>query len=94
MYQKMGLVNAYENFSDIGREEVTKNEDDTYKFKVPTLRNIAITDPYFHDGGVATLDFAVRKMAYMQLGQQLTTEQTDAIVAFLGALTDKGRTGK
>ena len=94
MYQKVGLVNAYENFSDIGREEVTKNEDDKYKFKVPTLRNIAITGPYFHDGGVATLEFAVRKMAYMQLGQELTAEQTDAIVAFLGALTDKGRAGK
>ena len=93
-YQKVGLVFPYENFSDIGREAVTKDEDDKYKFKVPTLRNIAITGPYFHDGGVATLGFAVRKMAYMQLGQQLTTEQTESILAFLGALTDKNRTGK
>lgn len=94
MHQKVGLVNAYENFSDIGREAVTKNEDDRYKFKVPTLRNIAITGPYFHDGGVATLEFAVRKMGYMQLGQQLNVEQVESIVAFLGALTDKGRGGQ
>ena len=91
MYQKVGLVNPYENFSDLGREAVTKEEDDRYKFKVPTLRNVAITGPYFHDGGVGTLNFAVRKMAYMQLGLELSTEQTEAIVAFLGALTDKGR---
>ena len=91
MYQKVGLVNPYENFSDLGREAVTKEEDDKYKFKVPTLRNVAITGPYFHDGGVGTLNFAVRKMAYMQLGLELSTEQTEAIVAFLGALTDKGR---
>ena len=94
MYQKVGLVYPYENFSDIGLEAVTKNEDDKYKFKVPTLRNIAITGPYFHDGGVATLGFAVRKMAYMQLGQQLSTEQTESILAFFGALTDKNRPGK
>ncbi len=94
MYQKVGLVNPYENFSDIGREAVTKDENDKYKFKVPTLRNVAITEPYFHDGGVATLGFAVRKMAYMQLGLQLTSEQTESIVAFLGALTDKSRSGK
>jgi len=93
-YQKVGLVHPYENFSDTGREQVTGNEDDKYKFKVPTLRNIAITGPYFHDGAIATLSFAVRKMAYMQLGQQLTTEQTEEIVAFLGALTDKQRSGK
>jgi len=91
MYQKVGLVHPYENFSDLGREAVTKDEDDKYKFKVPTLRNVAITGPYFHDGGVSTLNFAVRKMAYMQLGMELSTEQTEAIVAFLGALTDKGR---
>ena len=93
-YQKVGLVHPYENFSDIGREAVTENEDDRYKFKVPTLRNVAITGPYFHDGGVATLGFAVRKMAYMQLGLELTTEQTESILAFLGSLTDKSRTGR
>jgi cytochrome c peroxidase len=90
-YQKTGLVNPYENFSDVGRESVTKNPDDKFKFKVPTLRNIAITAPYFHDGGVATLGFAVRKMAFMQLGLQLTSDQTESLLAFLGALTDKQR---
>ena len=84
-------MNPYENFSDVGRESVTKNPDDKFKFKVPTLRNIAITAPYFHDGGVATLGFAVRKMAFMQLGLQLTSDQTESLLAFLGALTDKQR---
>jgi cytochrome c peroxidase len=91
LYQKVGLVHPYENFSDVGREKITKDEDDRYKFKVPSLRNIALTAPYFHDGGVASLDFAVRKMAYMQLGLEISTEDTHAIVAFLKSLTDKER---
>ena len=94
LYQKVGLVNPYENFSDIGLEKVTGNEADRYKFKVPSLRNIAITGPYFHDGSVASLEFAVRKMAWMQLGQQLDTETSHAIVAFLNALTDKNRSAR
>ena len=93
-YQKVGLVNPYENFSDKGREAVTGLEEDRYKYKVPTLRNVAITGPYFHDGGVATLDFVVRKMAWMQLGLQLTTEDANELVAFLSALTDKKRDPK
>lgn len=91
IYQKIGLINRYENFSDVGREKITGNEEDKFKFKVPSLRNIALTAPYFHDGGIATLEFAVRKMAWMQLGLELPTEDAHAIVAFLSALTDKGR---
>lgn len=94
IYQKVGLINPYENFSDVGREQVTKNEDDRFKFKVPSLRNIELTGPYFHDGGVASLEFAVRKMAWMQLGLELSTEDAHAIVAFLNALTDKERSSK
>lgn len=91
VYQKVGLINPYENFSDIGRQQITKNADDRFKFKVPSLRNIALTGPYFHDGGVASLEFAVRKMAWMQLGFELSTEDTQAIAAFLKSLTDKER---
>lgn len=90
-FQKLGIINPYENFSDKGREEVTENEADRYRFKVPTLRNIALTPPYFHDGGVATLEFAGRKMAWMQLGLQLSDEDVKDIVAFLKTLTDKDR---
>ena len=94
LYQKAGLVNAYPNFSDLGREKVTQNEVDKFFFKVPTLRNIEITSPYFHDGGIATLEAAVRQMAWLQLGQKISTEDTHDIVAFLKTLTGKDRRPK
>lgn len=55
--------------------------------RVPSLRNVAVTAPYFDDGSVATLPEAVRLMARVQLGRELTAAQADAIVAFLGTLT-------
>jgi cytochrome c peroxidase len=60
-----------------------------YVFKVPSLRNIAVTAPYFHDGMVSTLDEAVKDMAYLQLNLKLTDAEVKEIVAFLNALTDK-----
>jgi len=90
-YMKAGLVNPYENTEDIGRAAVTKEEDDNYKFKVPSLRNVAITGPYFHDGAIANLDEAVAKMGWMQLGVKLQDDQRQALVAFLHSLTDKKR---
>ena len=89
-YQKMGLIKPYANQTDVGRSAVTKEDDDKFKFKVPTLRNIAATHPYFHDGKVATLPEAVRTMANLQLGVQLTAEQEADLVAFLQTLTGKG----
>lgn len=89
-FQKVGLVNRYET-ADLGRHDVTKQEDDKYKFKVPILRNIALTGPYFHDGKLKTLDEAVQRMAWLQLGVELTEEQTKDLVAFLNTLTDKPR---
>lgn len=74
---------------DLGRFDATKNEVDKHMFKVPTLRNIALTAPYFHNGAVTRLDEAVKVMAKTQLNQDLTAEQADDIVAFLGALTGK-----
>jgi cytochrome c peroxidase len=91
MYQKMGLVNAYENQADLGRHDVTKNEADKFFFKVPTLRNIALTAPYFHDGKAATLNDAVKQMAWLQLGKKLSDDETKSIATFLSALTDKQR---
>jgi cytochrome c peroxidase len=93
MYMKIGLVNAYET-PDLGRFEVTKDNDDKFKFKVPTLRNIALTGPYFHDGKIATLTDAVKKMGWHQLGKELKDDEVKALVAFLGSLTDKPRAGK
>jgi len=92
-YKKVGIVNAYENGSDKGRIEVTKEDYDELVFKVPSLRNIELTGPYFHDGQQATLPATVRKMAWLQLGVDLTPDQLDNLVAFLGALTDKKRGG-
>lgn len=89
-YQKMGLVNPYET-KDLGRFDATKDEDDKQKFKVPMLRNIAITHPYFHDGSQAKLEDAVTKMGWLQLGKQLTPDEVKSLVTFLQTLTDKPR---
>lgn len=90
VYQKVGLVNPFPT-DDKGRSEVTKDEDDRFKFKVPMLRNIAITHPYFHKGQISTLEEAVRKMAWHQLGKELTEGDVQSLVAFLQTLTDKPR---
>lgn len=90
-YQKMGRMNPYENTKDLGRYNVTKKEEDKYFFKVPSLRNVALTAPYFHDGKVQTLEEAVKKMAYLQLNKNLTEEEVQSIVTFLKALRDKSR---
>ncbi len=87
-YQLLGLVKAWET-KDEGRFAVTKNEEDRRKFKVPSLRNAVSTGPYFHDGSVDRLDVAVKKMAWHQLGKELTDDEIDSIVAFLGALADR-----
>ncbi len=72
---------------DQGRFTVTGREADRHFFKVPSLRNVARTAPYFHDGSVRTLDEAIRLMAKYQLGRELTREETALIAEFLGALT-------
>ena len=73
--------------TDKGRFMVTKTPGDEYVFKVPTLRNIALTAPYFHTGQAWDLRQAVAIMGASQLGIQLTAEETDKVTAFLGALT-------
>ena len=89
MYQKVGLVHPYANTNDVGRFKVTGDEGDRYRFKVPSLRNVALTYPYFHDGKGADLRAAAKEMAHMQLGQELTDEEVSAIAAFLNSLSDK-----
>lgn len=86
LYQKVGLVKPYET-TDMGRFDVTGQEADKMFFKVPSLRNIEHTGPYFHDGKVATLDEAITLMGSLQLGKDLTPEQVADIKSFLGALT-------
>ena len=88
-YQKLGLVKAYPEVTDPGRFKVTKTESDKGVFKVPSLRNIEKTGPYYHDGKVASLDKAVRDMAEYQLGKKLTDTEVQQIITFLKVLTGK-----
>jgi len=92
MYQKFGVTEDYwratgATMVDKGRFDVTQDPADLYVFKVASLRNVALTPPYFHDGSVATLPDAVRIMARVQLGRRLTDNEVTEIVAFLGSLT-------
>ena len=86
MYNKLGLVKPYPT-KDMGRFNLTKQETDKLVFKVPSLRNVDKTGPYFHDGSIKTLPEAVSTMAEYQLGKQLTPDQVNEIVAFLKTLT-------
>jgi cytochrome c peroxidase len=73
--------------ADFGRFNVTRNEADKFFFKVPSLRNVAVTAPYFHDGSASTLSQAVAVMAKYQLGRPLPPEDMADIVKFLRTLT-------
>lgn len=89
-FQKMGLVEPYvtDNPAE-GRKGVTGKDADRFLFKVPTLRNVELTYPYFHDGGAQTLEESVEIMGRLQLGRTYSTEETAQIVAFLKTLTGK-----
>ncbi len=94
MYQKFGVFEPYEKYTksqsvDVGRFDVTKNPADKFVFKVPVLRNVAETPPYFHDGSVDKLPDAVIIMAKIQLAKDLTKEQAGDIAAFLTSLTGR-----
>ena len=101
-FQKFGLVEGpYWKFiedpkHDKGRADVTKKAEDEFFFRVPGLRNVAKTYPYFHNGSVWELDKAVTIMGKAQLGKDLSKEDTDNIVAFLktlsGNVSDTART--
>jgi len=73
--------------ADYGRFNVTGNEEDRFVFKVPSLRNVALTAPYLHDGSAKRLEDAVDVMGKYQLGQALSSEDIDEIVSFLRTLT-------
>lgn len=88
-YQRLGLSKDYPRSADPGRAKVTKSDSDKNAFKVPSLRNVEKTGPFFHDGQTPTLEQAVKDMAEYQLGRTLTDEQTKQIVDFLKVLTGK-----
>lgn len=87
-FQKMGIVEPYKATSPAeGLYAVTGKDADRFKFKVPTLRNVEMTYPYFHDGEAETLTEAVDIMGRLQLGQKYSDEENAAIVAYLKTLT-------
>lgn len=93
MFQKFGVMGDY--FSargnptdiDLGRYAVTKDQNDMHVFKVPSLRNVMLTAPYFHDGSAPNLYVAVKIMGKYQLGIDLPHEDTSKIIMFLNTLT-------
>jgi cytochrome c peroxidase len=94
MYDKFGISEPYWKYTksepiDEGRYVVTKNEADKYVFKVPILRNVEKTLPYFHDGSVDKLEDAVWIMGKIQLGKDLNKSQIEEIATFLKSLTGK-----
>lgn len=82
-------VRKYKLTADAGRSQITKNDEDAHYFKTPTLRNITLTAPYFHNGAVESLPEAVRVMAATQLGAELTDEEVLDLVGFFAALEGK-----
>jgi cytochrome c peroxidase len=86
LYQKLGVIKPYPT-EDLGRAEITGNDADRQVFKVPSLRNIAKTGPYLHDGSIQELDEMIRIMAEYQLGIPVDDAQVSAIQAFLESLT-------
>lgn len=97
MYQKLGIMEDYYDQKQstvsnaVGRFTLTQREEDRYVFKVPSLRNVALTAPYLHDASAATLEDAVRVMARYQLGRELSNPEIERIVAFLRTLTGEYR---
>ena len=87
-FQKMGVVEPYQTKNKaVGLAAVTGKDADRFNFKVPTLRNVELTYPYFHDGAAKTLGEAVETMGKLQLGKVFTPEENADIVAFLKTLT-------
>jgi len=86
-YRKLGEVKPYPGLKDEGLGAISKDEAQKFFFKVPSLRNIDKTGPYFHDGSVKTLEEAVKKMAVHQLGKTLKDDEVASLVTFLQTLT-------
>lgn len=87
-FQKMGIIKKYQTTNEAqGLAGVTNKDSDIFMFKVPTLRNIELTYPYFHDGAVTSLKEAVNIMGEIQLGREFKDEESNNIVAFLKTLT-------
>lgn len=97
MFQTLGVMADYfadrgkVTRADLGRFNITGDERDRYVFKVPGLRNVELTGPYFHDGSISRLEKAVEVMGRYQLGRHLSPREVDLIVKFLKTLTGPHR---
>ncbi len=94
LFQRFGAMRGYFNDKeinkgDLGRFNVTGRKEDHHVFKVPSLRNVAVTSPYLHDGSINSLREVVAIMGRYQLGKDLSADDLNKIVAFLGSLTGK-----
>jgi cytochrome c peroxidase len=95
MFQRLGVLGDYFadrgelTTADYGRFNVTHDESDRFVFRVPALRNVELTAPYFHDGSAQTLNQAVQVMAKYQLGRKLTDAQVASIISFFTSLTGR-----
>jgi cytochrome c peroxidase len=98
MFQRLGVMHDYfqarvehggaaPGAADLGRYATTQQYADRHVFRVPSLRNVALTPPYFHDGSAPTLELAIAEMGYVQLGKRLSDEELTLLVAFLQTLT-------
>ncbi|SJM96380.1 Cytochrome c551 peroxidase [Crenothrix polyspora] len=90
LFQKFGIFGEPKGnpkVADDGRYTVTKNERDLGVYRVPSLRNVAVTAPYFHDGRATSLEEAVDTMAEDQLGKPLSSQERSLLVKFLNSLT-------
>ena len=92
MFQRLGIFgNYYEGRtprqSDLGRYALTGGKQDRYVFRVPSLRNVVLTAPYFHDGSVGSLHDAVSIMANIELGRDIPEQDIQHIIKFLHTLT-------
>jgi len=87
MFERVGVVEPWPNQQDPGRAGVTHSQADRMVFKVPSLKNVAMTAPYFHDGSAATLEIAIQMMGRHQLGVELSEPDVSAIAAWMRAMT-------
>ena len=89
LFMKMGIIHPYPNKTDKGMAQVTGDSADNYFFKVPSLRNILNTAPYFHDGAAATIEQAIVDTGWHQLGIRINEEDTAAIKTFFKTLNNQ-----
>jgi cytochrome c peroxidase len=86
VFAENDYVKKYDLMADEGRKSVTKQDADLHMFRVPTLRNVAVTAPYFHNGKVQTLQEAIQVMAKTQLNKDLAKNEVDDIYNLLVSL--------